>query len=81
MTSAARQLTFGVIVGNRDFFPDQLCVEGRKLMLKVLEEEGFRAICLDESATKCGAIENYEEAKKCARSSFESTQKKSTASS
>lgn len=66
MTSAARQLTFGVIVGNRDFFPDQLCVEGRKLMLKVLEEEGFRAICLDESATKCGAIENYDEAKKCA---------------
>lgn len=66
MTSTERRTTFGVIVGNRDFFPDQLCLEGRRSVLKVLEEEGFGAICLDEQATKCGSIENYEEAKTCA---------------
>jgi len=60
-----RKTTLGVIVGNRDFFPDQLCIEGRKVILQVLEEEGFSAVILDESATKAGAIETYEEAKRC----------------
>lgn len=66
MSGMERRTTFAVIVGNRDFFPDQLCLEGRRAMLQVLEEEGFGAICLDEEATKCGSVENYEEAKKCA---------------
>lgn len=60
-----KKTTLAVIVGNRDFFPDQLCIEGRKAILKVLEEEGFGAVILDEKATKAGAIETYEEAKQC----------------
>lgn len=61
-----RKTTLGVIVGNRDFFPDQLCKEGREVILKVLEEEGFGVVALDEGATKFGAVETYEEAKRCA---------------
>jgi len=61
-----QKTTLGVIVGNREFFPDWLCDQGRKQMLQVLKEEGFEAICLTPDATKGGAIENYTEAKKCA---------------
>ncbi len=33
----AKQMTFGVIVGNRGFFPDHLAKTGREEMLRVLE--------------------------------------------
>ena len=33
------KVTFGVIVGNRGFFPDILAKEGRKEILEVLENE------------------------------------------
>ena len=33
--------TLGVIVGNRGFFPDHLADEGRKTILRVLQEEGM----------------------------------------
>ncbi len=58
--------TFGVIVGNRDFFPDSLVGEGRKQVLAVLEELGIQAVILDEGATKLGAVETYADAAKCA---------------
>jgi L-fucose isomerase-like protein len=60
------QVTLGVIVGNRGFFPDHLCDTGRKTILKVLEEEGIRAVALDPSQTKCGSIVSLEDAQKCA---------------
>jgi L-fucose isomerase-like protein len=58
--------TLGVIVGNRGFFPAELCKEGRATILKVLEEEGFKAVALSPEATKYGSVETYEDAKKCA---------------
>ena len=61
-----KKLTFGVIVGNRDFFPDVLITEGRKDILSVLDEFDIRPIILDEDATKLGAVETWEHAKKCA---------------
>lgn len=59
-------LTLAVIVGNRDFFPDQLITEGRKDILEVFDELGIRAIMVDEETTKLGAVETWEHAKKCA---------------
>lgn len=56
----------GVIVGNRDFFPDSLCVEGRDLILRVLAEEGFESVCLAPEMTKGGSIETYQDALLCA---------------
>jgi L-fucose isomerase-like protein len=58
--------TLGVIVGNRDFFPDHLCEEGRKEVLRVLEEEGIEAIVLSPEDTPFGSVETLEDAKKCA---------------
>ncbi|MCX7847385.1 MAG: fucose isomerase [bacterium] len=62
-----RTMTYGVIVGNRGFFPAVLCKEGRERLLAVLAKRGERAIILDTSATRAhGAIENLAEARACA---------------
>jgi len=60
------QITLGVIIGNRDFFPDVLCSEARRDVLALFQELGVEAVMLDESATKLGAVETWEHAKKCA---------------
>jgi len=57
---------FGVIVGNRDVFPDYLAEEGRKEIIGVLENLGYKYIILNEHDTKFGVVETYEDAKKCA---------------
>ena len=61
-----KKMTFGIIVGNRGFFPDVLAKEGRKDILKVLKENGYGAVTLPTTETKYGAVETFEEAKKCA---------------
>ncbi len=58
--------TLGVIVGNRDFFPDVLVGEARRDVLKLFGEVGIEAVLLDENATKLGAVETWEHAKRCA---------------
>ena len=58
--------TFGVIVGNRSFFPDALCRDGRAEVLRVLAEEGFEAVCLSPEQTKFGSVETLQDARKCA---------------
>jgi L-fucose isomerase-like protein len=59
-------VTLGVIVGNRGFFPSHLCESGRKTILKVLEQEGIRAICLTPEDTKYGAVFSQGDSRKCA---------------
>ena len=58
--------TFGVIVGNRGFFPDVLARDGREEILRVLAAQGHEAICLAPEQSKFGAVETHEEAKRCA---------------
>src|SRR5512136_2463461 len=58
--------TLGVIVGNRDFFPDILIGEGRRELLAVLDELDIQPILLGETETRLGAVETYNDAKKCA---------------
>jgi len=60
------KVTFGVIVGNRGFFPDVLAKEGRKDILSVLRANGYKAVALPMTETKHGAVETFEEARKCA---------------
>ena len=59
-------MTLVVIVGNRDFFPDVLVGEARRDLLKLFGELGIDAVLLDEQATKLGAVETWEHAKRCA---------------
>jgi L-fucose isomerase-like protein len=58
--------TFGVIIGNRGFFPDVLARDGREEILRVLAAQGHHAICLTPEQSKHGAVETHEEAKRCA---------------
>jgi L-fucose isomerase-like protein len=60
------KVTFGVIVGNRGFFPDVLAKEGRKEILEVLKTNGYGAVTLAMTETKYGAVETFEDAGKCA---------------
>jgi L-fucose isomerase-like protein len=66
MVTKIKTPTLGVIVGNRSFFPGHLCDTGRKTVLKVLEEEGIKAIALTPEDTKFGSVESLAEAEKCA---------------
>jgi L-fucose isomerase-like protein len=61
-----KPLTLGVVVGNRGFFPAHLCDSGRKTVLKVLEEEGIRAIALTPKDTTYGSVESVSDAQKLA---------------
>ena len=61
-----RQMTFGVLVGNRGFFPSHLATSGRLEMVAALEAAGMKAIVLSPQETAHGAVETYEDAKKCA---------------
>ncbi len=58
--------TFGVIIGNRGFFPDVLARDGREAILSALAQEGFQAICLTPQDTKHGSVETLQDARKCA---------------
>ena len=66
MNVATKPLTLGVIVGNRGFFPAHLCSSGRATILKVLEQEGIRAVALTPDESTYGSIESLNEAQKCA---------------
>ena len=58
--------TLGVIIGNRDFFPDKLVSEARKDIIALFEKEGIKPVLLDESQTKLGGVESFQDARKCA---------------
>ncbi|HEY1808021.1 MAG TPA: L-fucose/L-arabinose isomerase family protein [Acidobacteriaceae bacterium] len=60
-----KELTFGVIVGNRGFFPDHLAKEGREEMLAVLQKAGIRAITLTPEQSKFGSVETHDDAIRC----------------
>jgi len=62
-----RANTFGVIVGNRSFFPDRLVEEGRDQVLRAMEKAGYEALILSPEATPCGAVGTREDAEQCAR--------------
>ncbi|MEJ5228590.1 MAG: L-fucose/L-arabinose isomerase family protein [Pseudothermotoga sp.] len=70
-----KKLCFGLIVGNRDFFPDGLVEQGRKDMINILESLGYEVISLDPSQTKLGAVETLSDAKKCANLFRENAQR------
>jgi len=61
-----RPMTFGVIVGNRGFFPDHLANTGRVEILAALERAGMRAVALETTVSMYGAVQTREDAKRCA---------------
>ena len=63
---ATPKMTMGLIVGNRGFFPDHLAKTGREEMIQVLQAAGIDVVVLGPEASKHGAVETHEEAKRCA---------------
>lgn len=58
--------TLGVIIGNRDFFPDSLVEKARFEIIEVFNQLNIKPILLDSTDTKLGGVETYKEAQKCA---------------
>lgn len=58
--------TLGVIIGNRDFFPDQLVAEAREDVVKLFAERGIRPVMVSPEETKLGGIETHSDARLCA---------------
>ena len=59
-------MTFGMIVGNRGFFPDHLAQSGRAEMLAAIEKAGYQAVAPGPEETKFGAVETRAESACCA---------------
>jgi L-fucose isomerase-like protein len=58
--------TLGVIIGNRDFFPDKLVAEARVEILDLFKQLDITPVLLNETDSKLGGVEIFEEARKCA---------------
>lgn len=58
--------SLGVIIGNRDFFPDKLVSEARAEVIEQLEKLKIDYVVLDELHTKLGGVETFKDAQKCA---------------
>ncbi len=67
--------TFGLIVGNRGFFPDSLAEAGRTEMLELLTGLGYESVCLSTEDTNLGVVETYADARKCAELFKENAEK------
>jgi L-fucose isomerase-like protein len=57
--------TLGVIIGNRDFFPDVLVAEARRDLIKLFAELDINPIWLSEADSKLGSVETWADARKC----------------
>ena len=58
-------ITLGVILGNRDFFPDALISEARRDLIQVFESLSVEPVWLTETDSKLGAVETWADAAKC----------------
>ncbi len=62
-----RKMTLGVVIGNRDFFPDHLVGEARRDLLRLFAELGIDAVLLDLGDSKLGAVETWSNAVACGK--------------
>jgi L-fucose isomerase-like protein len=65
VSAIANSTCLGVIVGNRDFFPDVLITEARKDLTKLFVELKIEPVWLSPEESKLGAVETWTDAQKC----------------
>ena len=58
--------TLGIIIGNRDFFPDHLITEARNEILNICKNKKINPILLGDQDSKLGGVETFQDAQKCA---------------
>jgi L-fucose isomerase-like protein len=61
----ANSTILGVIIGNRDFFPDVLISEARRDLERLFAELGVEPVWLAPEDSKLGAVETWADAQKC----------------
>src|SRR5580658_3978365 len=61
----AKATCLGVIIGNRDFFPDVLISEARRDLVKLFDELAVDPVWLSPQESKLGAVETWADAQKC----------------
>lgn len=59
--------TFGVVVGDRGFFPEHLVKSGHEAIREALRQGGYGCVVLGFDDTRCGSVESHEDARKCAK--------------
>ncbi len=57
----SQKTTFALFFGNRGFFPSKLMKEARAEFPRILEQQGYGCLMMDESATRHGAVSTAEE--------------------
>ena len=58
--------TLGIIIGNRDFFPDKLVAEARTDVLNLCNQLHITPVVLSDTDSKLGGVETFAEVQKCA---------------
>jgi L-fucose isomerase-like protein len=61
----AKATCLGVIIGNRDFFPDVLISEARRDLIKLFNELAVEPVWLSPQESKLGAGETWADAQRC----------------
>jgi len=61
-----QKTTIGVIIGNRNFFPDSLVEKARTEIIDVFKKLNIKPVLLETTDTKLGGVETYKDAVKCA---------------
>jgi L-fucose isomerase-like protein len=62
----SRPITLGLILGNRDFFPDALVGEARRELMSLLAQLGVNVVAVSPEQTKLGGVETFADARACA---------------
>jgi L-fucose isomerase-like protein len=62
----SKNISLGVIIGNRDFFPDKLVSIARKEITEVFSKLNINLVMLGDEETKLGGVETFKEAQRCA---------------
>lgn len=61
-----KKIAMGIIIGNRGFFADELCMKARNSLIPVLTEYNIKPVILDKDEGVYGSVQSREDAKKCA---------------
>jgi L-fucose isomerase-like protein len=61
-----KKASIGIIIGNRDFFPDKLVAEARQEVIEQFEKLQLNYVILGAEDTKLGGVETFKDAQKCA---------------
>lgn len=61
-----KKASIGIIIGNRDFFPDKLVAEARQEVIEQFEQLQLNYVILGAEDTKLGGVETFKDAQKCA---------------